>query len=1278
MLKIGISTSIKISNTASTSYHTAISGSSKENNSGVGYNGLYGEQSGNSSGASGSISIVSQQSSIDNPLGNTMQPNTITLANSLLMVNSTMNSNNNISSTDSIGSALSSGNSGASSVGLSLQYQSSPNQINTAQALSSTLDSTISSNIIQSMNQTIFSSLCFHPKLPRIYGAIRNEIHVFDLLSQSEIARISIETHEIIKHLQWIVNTNGTIVIVCITDVGVVYFWDTESHKLLTIVHQLKAMDTRPLTCKSTSKSKPLIFFSKLNSKDIVVIDCTSKSEMQYKLKGHKKPISSLANHPSKNILASVSTDGQLKIWDIRNSMAIYTFEDFSSYENSRNIEHSNNYFLTFEPQGKYLMMVGSSGLTLVYPELTGQNPQDIIASGFICKGSQILSVVHHPHLPLVLVLSRNQQGIEELSSWEINFQQKSLVTSTAIPVFVPESNESLRYLSKYNKPLTVPKLTPNEIIVHPIRNYITFQWEVSTTVSESISPISSQPNTQSFSQIRHIYQNIYSINSYDQLSYSFPLVSPIHLPMGFMLQPESTFNYPSEVMFFDGSYVKAYHPLNGSTKKLIDQAIINGNNQSDEISKPKKFLYNEEFQLFTLIYFSYSISTQTQLSKYLIMDLHGSVNQQGDGVDSVMIGSSQILVLGLDGKLAKVASISKQGISSFKNHTLTPRVTSVHSTPLQDGKVVMYFCWERHCVFYSKNISPDAKDNYAVELNGQEHGILQLYPTEKVYKIEWQSDPKSNQNICAVMTDQRIIMTNQKLMIINQTQVPPQHRTNPQYFTSIFWLEWTLLYTTATQLMYMTLQYNLPPRPISSLAFSQCILASVLPDRIIYGYQGNSVPGRLETTVRTQAVGILEALIIGLLSLPPFISYEKKFVSSCLQNLVSKLDYSRCTKFLLDKLRERSFTDLAYSLANQMKPCQSKQSAFDKFRLAWSSKQYEDANKHLNEEYARLQASVGSWKSNSDQQQDKSLLNKLKDLMKDFSRECMNAGHYNLAREGFQKLGDYVYLVQIAVLLNDRDSIQQLRKELSENPVKSDNMLIQACDKFLQSSKQRLSQSKLNPPVSKILPWEPTKGMNVSVKVGLDYLAPINLLSIEKYFPIVGQFSGSSISQNGQRHKLRTPDEQWPPVDYKHSVTLAPPRTLMTLVANKLSTKSHISTTQTLRRSPSAENLNKAIKDYPKMAVGASQDFDFDSDDSDDSESGANADVDSENEDDLNQVTKTMENQLKDQLNTIDPEETNDSSEINSTELESELNEMNLNTSNNSSISNNNSTPPN
>lgn len=60
--------------------------------------------------------------------------------------------------------------------------------------------------------------------------------------------------------------------------------------------------------------------------------------------------------------------------------MSFLNFEEFSSYENTRNIEHSNHYFLVFEPTGKYLVMTGSSGLTLVYGDLTSQNPQEVIA----------------------------------------------------------------------------------------------------------------------------------------------------------------------------------------------------------------------------------------------------------------------------------------------------------------------------------------------------------------------------------------------------------------------------------------------------------------------------------------------------------------------------------------------------------------------------------------------------------------------------------------------------------------------------------------------------------------------------------------------------------------------------------------------------------------------------------------------------------------------------------------------------------------------------------
>ncbi|KAM9962915.1 hypothetical protein ACTFIW_006136 [Dictyostelium discoideum] len=1131
-----------------------------------------------------------------------------------------------IKSTDSIGSTVS-----INSTGVSLQYNSLSSTIGSPSSLS--LLSPIISNPFSStlpnqsymVNQILFNCLCFHPKSPILYAAIRNEVHFYDIITKSVIGKLFIDPTETIRHL---ITLPGNSIqtptfLLAFTQEGVIYLWDPETHKLQTIVHQLKLDDKRPITCKSAAPNKPVIFFSKNESKDIVVVDFHNKGSSPFKLKGHKKPISAIAHHPAKTILASCSTDGQLKIWDTRNNMSFLNFEEFSSYENTRNIEHSNHYFLVFEPTGKYLVMTGSSGLTLVYGDLTSQNPQEVIANGFICKGQNILSIVHHPQLPLFFVLSIGPSGYEELSSWEINNQYKTIVQSPLIPTFIPEINDSLSYLSKYSKPLTIPKFNPVSIVIHPTKNYFSLQLEASSNISSTISPYPSNINSQPFSSIRHINQNIYSINSYDHLNHSFPLVSKLPLPMGFFFEPENTFNYPSEITFFDGTYVKSYLPLNGITKKLIDTPImvnsasgmgggVGGSGGGEDISKGKKFLFNNEFQLFALIYDSFSVAAQAQLSKYLIMDLQGLVNQQGDGSDCVFIGNNQqILILGLDGKLAKVATLSKQGVSSFKNFTLVPRITSVHSTPLGGNKVVLYFCQEKSCLVFSKNVNqsdPSCKDNYMVDIDG-DNGILQLQPNEKVFQIEWQSDPKSSQHICAILTNQRIIITNSRLRIINQIHSPPNHhQSTSSYFQSIFWLEWTLLYTTSTHLMYMTLQNNQAPKPISTLSISPIILSTILPDRMIFGYQGLQVPGKNETTVRCQAIGILECLIIGLLSLPPFIQYEKKYLSSCLQNIVQKLDYTRISKHVLDKLRERSFTDLAYSLSNDMKVSQSKQSSLEKFRMAWISKQYEAANRHLSIEFNRI--SIIKNPNDTEKRQ----FNKLKENMRDFGRECMNAGHYLLAKDCFQKLSEHIYLLQISILLNDRDSVIAIKRDAELRG--DDHVLLAACDKYL--NKQNKSINKVNPPVVKILPWDPTATTNVSMKSGLDYLSPINLNSIQRYYPISLPFSGASASLNGGKHKLlRPPEESWPPEDFKHSVAITPPRTLMSLVANRLSTKSHMSSTTTLRRSPSIENIRTTSTTFDSSKFNTDNQELFDDDSDDDSDSGADADVDSENEED-------------------------------------------------------------
>ncbi|EGC35786.1 hypothetical protein DICPUDRAFT_97791 [Dictyostelium purpureum] len=1275
MLKIGICSSIKVSNTTSSSYHSPSSSTVLVGNGGLSNQQNYYQNEG------GSVNQIS--SPTDQQQGSQISSSASTSSASL-MNGTSMNSSasgymsNNIlllssassiaSSETSIGSTLSIG-AGTSQIGL--QYNSLSSNLPPSHLTSNTI---ITTNYMMA-NQILFNCLCFHPRAPVLYAAIRNEIHFYDIITQSIFGKLFIDQNEIIKHIITLVGNNQTpTYLLVFTAVGIIYLFDPETHKLQTIVHQLKVDDNRPITCKVASHCKPAVYFSKVNSNDIVVADFVNKvSNQPFKLKGHKKPISALAHHPNRPFLASASTDGHLKLWDIRTNvvMPFSNLEEFPSYENSRNIEHSANYFLVFEPTGKYLVMTGSSGLTLVYGETSVTPSQEIIASGFICKGQNILSIVHHPQLPLLFVLSSNPAGYEEISTWEVNYHSKIVVPSSMIPPCIPDINDSLSYLSKSSKPLTVPKLNATSIIFHPTKNYLTLQLEASPNISASLSPLPPYINSQPFSSIRHINQNIYSINSYDYLNHSFPLVSKVNVPMGFFFEPEQTFNYPAEITFFDGTHVKSYLPLNGITRKLIEQPIIATSNE--EICKPKKFLFNTEFQLFALIYDSFSLAAQAQLGKYLLMDLNGSVNQQGDGVDCVFLGNNQqILILGLDGKLAKVATLSKQGVSSFKNHNLLPKVTSVHSTPLFGNKVVLYFSQEKNCIYFSKNINqqhdPSTKDQYSVDVTGDQ---LLLQPNEKVFQVEWQSDPRSSQHVCAILTNQRILITNSRLKIINQISTPPEHSiTSSLYFHSIIWLEWTLLYTTPTHLMYMTLQNNQPVRPISTLSQSPIILSTILPDRMLFGYQGPQVPGKNETSIRCQAIGILECLIMGLLSLPPFIQYEKKYLSTCLQNIVSKLDFNRISRIVLDKLREKSFTDLAYSLANEMKSSQSKQSSLDKFRMAWISKQYDDANRHLSSEFNRM----NSLKTLNETEKRQFL--KLKENMRDFGRECMNAGHYNLAKDCFSKLGEYIYLLQISILLNDKDSVYQIKKEAEQN---NDQVLISACDKYLL--KQKPGTNKVNPPVNKILPWEPTKTINVSVKVGLDYLSPINLNSIQRYYPISLQFSGAAPSLNNTRHKLRSPDEKWPPQDFKHSVALSPPRTLMSLVANRLSTKSHMSSTQTLRRSPSAENLIKSPKlDYKDVA---NQDFDFDSDVSeDDSDSGAAADVDSETEEDLLIVQKTIESQLKeiqiDDDQSQDISNNNIDSDLESTTSSKSLNNNSDNNSenniNNNNVSNNNS----
>eukprot|EP01133_Synstelium_polycarpum_P011539 gene11539-13471_t len=1109
MLKIGVCSSIRISNSQSTSYHSASASTVHRVGDG---------NDAQSMVVGGSMMLSATDGSL---------PMTASGMSSIGS-NSSSNGGSNLIESSSI--------SVGSSSGITLQFTP-------ATPAPPITQSSADSTPAHSAPVPLFSSVAFHPTAPLAYVAVGNEIYCN-------------------IHMKMLLG---------FTDEGLMYLWDTDTHKLLTIVHPLKQFDTRPMTCRVISPSRAIIFFAKKNSKDIV---------------------------------ASVSMDGALKIWETRSQIAHLNLEDFTSYENSRNIDHSTNFFLAFEAtQGKYMVMTGSSGLTLVYGDISSTAPTEIIANGFICRGNTILAVTHHPQLPVFFVLSVASSGIEELSAWEVNYQMKAVIPSLQVPTFVPGASDTMAFLAKYAKPLTPPRLVPTGFSFHPTRNYLTFDWEL---------------QSGSLASLRHINQFIYSLNMPGGTG-SAPLVSTVPLPLGFFLNPDATFNYPPEITFFDGTFVKAYVPLNGVTRKVLNNPVIA--NTPDELTRPKSFNFNTEHQLTTLIYDSYSIPTQTPLCKYMIVDVTGAISQQGDGIDAVML-ATQILIVGLDGRLAKVAQVTNQGISSFKSHALAPKIAAVFKTPLNDARVVQYYSAERNAIYFSRNISgvPADRDNYAVDQNTS----LELHRDETVHRVEWQTDPRAGVSVCAIMTDMRIIITSATMSIITQIQVPPSQRATQRHFGSIFWLEWTLFYTTPTHLMYMTLQNNLAPRPLSSLSMAPIALSTVLPDRIVYGFQGAAVPGRRETAMLCQAVGLLEPLILGLLTLPPSFTslpgYDKKSISHYLQNLVSKFDYTRISKFVLDKLREKGFVDLSYSLANKMRPCQSKMSSQDKFRMAWASKQYEDAHRHMNDEFARHAAT----KTPTDA--DRQLLNKLKDQSREFARECINAGYLQIARDCFIRLGESIYLLQISILLGDRDAVNVLRKEAVS---KNDLFLVAACDRYL--TKKAEEPPKVNPPVVKVLPWAPTPSISAGVKLGNDYLSQINLNSIQRYFPIVGPFSNTASSHGTTRHKLRAPDEQWPPEDYKHSVALSPPRTLMSLVANKLSTKTHMSSTQTLRRSPSAENISAKVKDYVGKS-GASADIDFEDFDSDtDSDSGANAtDIDSDTEAELNLVRQSIEEHIK------------------------------------------------
>lgn len=142
---------------------------------------------------------------------------------------------------------------------------------------------------------------------------------------------------------------------------GSFHVWDLSSGQLESLHAPTRSHERRSVVCMQASRTQPTLFYSKVKSNHVTVLPMFSNSHASTVDYTHKKQITCLAAHPSKDLLATASIDGQIKIWNTKTHQTHIVFDESGS---SRRIKREPVTALAFYPASVQLDKISSSLLT--------------------------------------------------------------------------------------------------------------------------------------------------------------------------------------------------------------------------------------------------------------------------------------------------------------------------------------------------------------------------------------------------------------------------------------------------------------------------------------------------------------------------------------------------------------------------------------------------------------------------------------------------------------------------------------------------------------------------------------------------------------------------------------------------------------------------------------------------------------------------------------------------------------------------------------------------
>ena len=331
--------------------------------------------------------------------------------------------------------------------------------------------------------------------------------------------------------------------------------------------------------------------------------------------------------------------------------------------------------------------------------------------------------------------------------------------------------------------------------------------------------------------------------------------------------------------------------------------------------------------------------------------------------------------------------------------YDLPSPMSEVFWTPMEGGEIIWFMDLQRSRLIASfKNHISGSK----FMLNSQ--CALQLHPGEEVFQVAWHRQD-GTPPLAAVVTSRRVLIVNGKLQIIASA---------PEVASSCLWLGAAVVFNTKSHLMYLTVRNAV--HPLISLRLPDAVLLTLLNDRVALAVRRAG-----ETSLVTNAVGIMEPLIVGFLHYfeAGIEDLDRKERTKILLNCAESYDARRISWQLVEEVTKHGYREFALQLllANSHLLAGHHQFAFE---LALTTHHYSTA-------FTLIERST--------------LLKTAPNLFR-LQRASLKLGQFDVARKCAECTSDWTTLLYLYTLSKNKEGLLIMKKTLERDRDANSGML--------------------------------------------------------------------------------------------------------------------------------------------------------------------------------------------------------------------------------------------